>query len=279
MTFDPNRFAYRSMNARGTETAFVDIGEGDPVLLIHGSGAGVTAVANWWATIGPLATRRRVIAVELAGFGRSGSMPDDAYSISAWVEQLVAFLDALGVETTDIVGNSLGAWLAIRMAQQHANRIRRMVLMGAGGAPAPPDSVLAQHRQYEPDRDRMRDLLRDFVVDPDVVPDALVEHRYEMSRSPEAVRRYGATSAARSHDRVESPLTERDLRHIDHATLLVHGREDRVIPPAWSEKLSSWLPNSDLLLLSKCGHWSQIERAELFNPLVLAFLDREADRR
>lgn len=272
MRFDERQFDLRRVDAQGIGTAYLDQGEGDAVVLVHGSGAGVTASANWWANVDVLSANARVIALELAGFGSTDSSVDGTYSISGWVDHLAAFLDALELESVHLVGNSLGGWISLEFARRYPARVQRMVLMGTGGAPSPPGSMLRQHQGYEPDLAGMRQLLLDFVVDESIVTDALVAHRFEASRTPEAAARFHATSAARARDRDADPLTEEKLRAVTHPTLLLHGREDRIIPATWSWTVHSWLANSDLHVFSNCGHWSQIERVDDFNELVTSHL-------
>lgn len=274
LPFDDVDLTLRQIDAGGLATAYVDVGRGAPVVLLHGSGAGVTVASNWWRTVDPLAAHMRVLAPELAGFGSTASTPGNRYSIAGWADHVVAFLDALGLDAVHLIGNSLGGWVGLELAARHPDRVRRMVLMGTGGAPATPGSILGQHQRYEPGAEQMRALLTDFVVADALITDSLVAHRYEMSRSPDAAARFRATSEARREARHREPLRQDALAAIPQRILLVHGREDRIIPASWSWQLHSWLPNSDLHVFSHCGHWSQIERADDFNQLALSHLER-----
>jgi pimeloyl-ACP methyl ester carboxylesterase len=272
-------FDYQFIDSAGVRTAYLEEGAGAPVLLIHGSGAGVSAAANWYATIGPLSEQLQVLAPELAGFGFSGAVEGGVYSMQGWVDQLVAFLDAKGLDRVHLVGNSLGAWVGLELALRQPDRLDRLLLMGTGGAPVAAGSLLRAHQRYQPDIDRMREQLRHFVVNPDYVTEALVQHRFEMSGRPAASDRLAGTTAAREAAREQDPLTEEKLRSVDQSTLIVHGREDRMIPAEWSWKVHHWLPNSDLHVFSHCGHWSQIERAQNFNELAASHLTTATELR
>ena len=123
----------RTIDAGGIATHYHDVGSGQPVLLLHGSGPGVSAWANWQHNIGVLAERYRVIAPDLVGFGATQRPDDIHYSLDTWIDHVWAFLDALGIERASLVGNSLGGRIGLGMASQHPERLDRMVLMGAPG--------------------------------------------------------------------------------------------------------------------------------------------------
>ncbi|WP_372831274.1 alpha/beta fold hydrolase, partial [Pontibacterium sp.] len=111
-----------------------DQGAGRPVLLLHGSGAGVSAWANWRNTIPVLAEFRRVLAPDLIGFGYT-DVPEDYQfrHMDSWVEQIIGFMDALDITQADFIGNSFGASLTLALVVRHPERVGRMVLMGSGG--------------------------------------------------------------------------------------------------------------------------------------------------
>jgi 2-hydroxymuconate-semialdehyde hydrolase len=264
----------RTVVAGGIRTRYLDEGDGAPVLLVHGSGAGVTALANWWPNIGPLSTGFRVLAPELAGFGGSECGPDLEYGIELWVRHVGAFLDALGIPRAHLVGNSLGGWVALEFARAHPGRVDRLVLMGTGGTPRSSTPLLRKHQGYRPGVASMRAVLEGFVHDPRHITDELVAYRYGVSAAAGAAEAYTATSAARNRDRVERPIDAHRAGQVAARTLLVHGRDDRIIPAESSWQLAHWLPHADLHLIGGCGHWSQIEHADLFNRLVRDFLTR-----
>src|ERR1700744_3980590 len=97
----------RTIDAGGIRTSYLEAGAGEPIVMLHGSGPGVSAMANWQRNIGPLAHRFRVLAPDIVGFGATERPDDVTYSLRTWTDQIWAFLDALGIEKTAIVGNSL----------------------------------------------------------------------------------------------------------------------------------------------------------------------------
>jgi pimeloyl-ACP methyl ester carboxylesterase len=265
----------RTIDAGGIETSYLEAGSGEPLLMLHGSGPGVSAIANWQNNIGTLARRFRVLAPDIVGFGATERPDDVTYSLRTWTDQIWAFLDAHGIEKTAIVGNSLGGRIALQMATDYPDRITKMVLMGAPGVGMTLTDGLAALRAYEPSHDAMRDLLRNyFAVDPTMITDELVAIRYEASIADGAYEAYRAMFLDPRHAGSELGITEDEVRAIATPALLVHGREDKVVPVQVSVTMLGLLPNADLHVFSSCGHWTQIERADEFSALVSDYLAR-----
>ncbi len=262
-------------------TNYHDVGNGAPVLLIHGSGPGVSAWANWRLLLPVLAQTRRVIAPDMCGFGftQRPVNPADAsaYTMTAWVQQAVDLLDALNIEQTDLVGNSFGGALALALAIAHPQRVRRLVLMGSVGVPFEITPGLDAVWGYTPTLNNMRNLLDIFAFSRALVTDELAQLRYQASIQPGFQEAFAAMFPAprqRWVDAMTSP--EAAIRALPHHTLVVHGREDRVIPLGNSLTLAQWIERSQLHVYGQCGHWTQIEHATRFTRLVENFL-AEAD--
>ncbi|WP_390348554.1 alpha/beta fold hydrolase [Variovorax boronicumulans] len=254
-----------------------DLGEGAPVLFIHGSGPGVSAWANWRLVLPVLAQTRRVIAPDMAGFGFTERVPGAAYTMDAWVQQALDLLDALDIERADVVGNSFGGALALALAIRAPHRVRRLVLMGSVGVPFAITPGLDAVWGYTPSFANMRRIMDVFAFDRALVTDELAQLRYEASMRPGFQETFGAMFPAprqRWVDAMASP--EAAIRALPHETLLIHGREDQVIPLATSLTLSQWIPRSQLHVFGRCGHWTQIEHSARFARLVGDFLN-EAD--
>ncbi|HXO56511.1 MAG TPA: alpha/beta hydrolase [Mycobacterium sp.] len=268
-------FEPRTIDAGGIETSYLAAGAGETVVMLHGSGPGVSATANWQHNIGTLSQRFRVLAPDIVGFGGTERPDDVVYSLRGWTDHIWAFLDAHGIEKTAIVGNSLGGRIALQMATDSPDRIAKMVLMGAPGVGMTLTDGLAALRAYEPSHDAMRDLLRNyFAVDPAMITDELVAIRYESSIADGAYEAYRAMFLDPRHAGSKLGITEDEVRAIATPTLLVHGREDKVVPVQVSVTMLGLLPNADLHVFSSCGHWTQIERADEFSALVSDYLAR-----
>jgi pimeloyl-ACP methyl ester carboxylesterase len=265
----------RTIDAGGIETNYFEAGSGEPVLMLHGSGPGVSALANWQHNIPTLAQRFHVLAPDIVGFGATERPDGIVYSLRTWSDHVWAFLDAHAIQRTAIVGNSLGGRIALQMATDRPDRITKMVLMGTPGVGMTPTEGLAALRAYEPSHDAMRDLLRNyFAVDPAMITDELVEIRFAASIAAGAYEAYQAMFFDPRHAGSELGITENEVRTITTPALLVHGREDKVVPMHVSVTMLGLLPNADLHVFSRCGHWTQIERADEFSALVADYLAR-----
>lgn len=267
----------REILAAGYRTNLHDQGKGFPVLLIHGSGPGVTAWANWRGIIPQLAQTRRVIAPDMLGFGYSERPADAHYSQQRWVEHAIGVLDALGIEQADIVGNSFGGGLALALAIRYPQRVRRLVLMGSVGVSFPITEGLETAWGYTPSLANMRKLLDVFAWDRNLVTDELAELRYQASIRPGFQESFAAMFPPPRQNGVDDLASnEAEIRALPHEALVIHGREDRIIPLDASLRLAELLPNSQLHVFGHCGHWTQIEHAGRFARQVEDFL-AEAD--
>lgn len=263
--------------ANGIVTNYHDVGTGFPVLLIHGSGPGVSAWANWRLTIPALAAGRRVIAPDMVGFGFSERPVGIRYGLDTWVAQAIGLLDALKIERADLIGNSFGGALALALAIRHPTRVRRLVLMGTAGVSFPITPGLDAVWGYQPSIANMRQLLDIFSFDHTLMSDELAELRYRASIQPGFQEAFSAMFPAPRQNGVEALASrEEDIRALPHETLVIHGREDQVLPLSNSLTLAQWISRSQLHVFGRCGHWTQIEHAARFTQLVSDFL-AEAD--
>lgn len=256
--------------APGELTHYHELGEGAPILFLHGSGTGVTAAANWWLNLPSLAEQGRCIAIDSIGYGQSVVAPGTEYGIREWVQHAVRVLDALGIEKTWIVGNSLGGWLAFQFAIDFPERLLGIVSMGTGGAAL--TQALAGHANPQLTEAGIRKTLEMFVVDKSLVTDELVALRYQSALNDTASDRLAEVVAARDRDRSAVPLDFDVLAELDVPVLLIHGTQDVVIPVSRTWELLQVIPHADVHIFSQCGHWSQVERAEEFNHVVKAWL-------
>lgn len=263
----------RSIQAGSIATNYHDEGDGSPVLMIHGSGPGVSAWANWRLNIGPIARTKRVIAPDMVGFGFTDRPEGATYGKELWVQHLADLMDALEIEQTDIVGNSFGGGLALAFAIQYSQRVRRMVLMGSVGASFPITPGLEAVWGYQPSIENMKKLLDVFAYNRALVNEELAELRYKASIRPGFQESFSSMFPAPRQHRVDALASDESaIAKLEHPALIVHGREDAVIPADASRRLFALLPNAELHMFGKCGHWTQIEHTERFNMLVSDFL-------
>jgi len=270
MTTDPSAI---NMITTGTfQTAYHDAGDGDPVLLVHGSGPGVSAWANWRGVIPQLMATRRVVAPDMLGFGRTQGDGVD-YSMATWTRQAIDLLDALGIAKTDLIGNSFGGALALRLAIDHPDRINRLVLMGPMGVSFPITDGLDYIWGYTPSMENMAKAINLFADNKALMTDDLIRMRYEASSNPVTRASYEAMFPAPRQRWVEAMAsTEDEIRGIKQRTLIIHGREDQIIPPHNSLQLFHLIDQAQLHLFGHCGHWTQIEKLDEFCQIVETFL-------
>jgi 2-hydroxymuconate-semialdehyde hydrolase len=245
--------------------------------MIHGSGPGVSAFVNWRLVMPELAKQRRVLAPDMVGFGFTERPAGMVYKLDNWVDQAIAFLDTMNLPQVDLVGNSFGGALSLALTVRHPERVRRLVLMGAAGVSFPITQELDDVWGYEPSFENMRRIMDVFAYDRNLVNDELARLRYEASIRPGFQESYASMFPAPRQRWVDALATADDaIAGITHETLIIHGREDKVIPLENSLRLSRLIARSQLHVFGRCGHWTQIEHAKRFSQLVSNFL-AEAD--
>jgi pimeloyl-ACP methyl ester carboxylesterase len=272
MTTGGNPEIGATADANGIKTNYLEAGKGDPVVLIHGSGPGVTSYANWRLVLPALAENFRVVAPDMVGFGFSERPANVQYGVQTWADQVVGLMDTLELPKAHLVGNSFGGAIALRIATQHPDQVGKLVLMGSMGVPFPITEGLERVWGYEPSFENMRKVLDVFAYSRELVNDELAEVRYRGSIQPGFQESFAAMFPAPRQRWVEAMCTpEDDIRRLPHRTLIVHGREDQVIPVQTSLRLMELIDNADLSVFSHCGHWSMIERTADFNRAVSEF--------
>lgn len=270
----------RRLDAGGLATNVHVAGDGPPVLLIHGSGPGVSAWANWRLTLPVLAEQFTVVAPDLVGFGFTDRPAGQRYGLDIWVQHTLAVMDALGMPKASIVGNSMGGAVALRLASRFPERVEQLVLMGSVGVPFTITPALDAVWGYKPSVAAMRALLAVFAYDQALVNDDLAQLRYQASIEPGVQEAFAAMFPAPRQRWVDALCTpDEDIAEISASTLLIHGRDDQVIPLATSLHLLQLIPRAQLHVFGQCGHWTQIERAEEFTRLVSGFLRPAAAER
>lgn len=251
----------------------------EAILFLHGSGPGATGLSNWEQVIGDLGDRFHCLAPDMIGFGDS-SHPDPApQGMAAFNEvrtdALFALLDVLGLDRVHLVGNSMGGSLALLMTLRAPERIGKVLLMGSGGAPDLPASPGLTHlREFyaNPSAESLRGLLQQFVFDLGPMServDQVVAERMSYVVREDVQRSHAGSFNMAPARRFFQPD---ELATISTEVLAVHGRDDRIIPLEASRYFATHLPNANLYVIGRCGHWTQIEHREKFEYLLTAFL-------
>lgn len=266
----------KSIVAAGIRTNFIEAGTpgAPPLVLIHGSGPGVTGFANWNGVIPALAEHFHVFAPDMVGFGYT-DVPDDItdFTLDFWVSHIIGFLDALGIERASFIGNSYGGGLSLAVAARHPDRVARFVLMGAAGLKFEMSDGLRDVWGYEPSEANMRKLMETFAYNPALVTDAIVLSRHNASIRPGSHEAYSRLFPEPRQARLDGLATpESDIAAISAPALIIHGREDVIVPVDVAYRFSALLKHSELHVFGECGHWTQIEKRERFVEVVIPFL-------
>jgi 2-hydroxymuconate-semialdehyde hydrolase len=233
----------------------------------------VSAWANWRLTIPKLAERFRVIAPDILGFGYTDCPQNITYTTAIWLEHLTGFLDALEIEQASVVGNSFGGGLALRLALTEPDRVRRLVLMGSVGVHFDITDGLDTVWGYKPSLKAMREMMDIFAYDKTLLTEELAQLRYDAATRPGVSEAYSSMFPEPRQRVLDAmSLSDLELSKISQDTLIIHGRDDAVIPLEASEKLVRLIDHSQLHVFGQCGHWVQIEQAARFEALVREFL-------
>lgn len=274
------RHPIRTVSVQGHRIAYLDEGQGAPVILVHGFGG---SMWQWEYQQEALAGSHRLITLDLLGSGLSDK-PNQAYGPDEMVAFLTAFMDALDLSRASLVGNSMGGGLVIGMALAHPERVDRLVLISglpdhvrekltgtlvkqAIEARAP--NWLIRLGNWLLGRGVTEAVLKEIVYDHDRLTPAVIDRAYRNRQRPGLIPPLMAQARA-------LPLWEegfaKHLRDISRPTLIIWGAEDQVFPPQVGRDMASVIPGSTFELLSQSGHIPQWERPDLVNPLLLRFL-------
>jgi len=261
------------IDASGIKTHYLEAGQGKPIILMHGGGAGADAWSNWRGCIPTFARHFRVLAIDMLGFGKTDK-PDPAsfvYSQDARSKHLANFIEAMDLQKVSLVGNSMGGATSLGVCMQRPELVDKLVLMGSAGLNAEISEALRVILSYAPSRENMQQLVRvlthdEFQPDPEVL-----EYRYNLTQQPGVMAAYGATMKwVAQQGGLFYP--EEAIQQVKHNTLIVNGKQDKIVPPELGWKFSQLLENSRLYLIPHCGHWAMVEHPQEFCDMVTWFL-------
>lgn len=257
-----------------------EAGEGPTLILLHGSGPGVSGWSNFKGNFPVFAKHFRTIILDMPGFGLTAK-PEftRAYPEHA-AEAAVELMDALGIDKAHFLGNSMGGYAATELALAHPSRVDRLVMMGPGGLFVPvfsPDRSEGSKTMSEfmanPSRETMLAWVDTMVGNKSVINDALIDERLANALKPGAMQ--AAAEIFGSLARFPRAVPAFALAHtIEHPTLLTWGRDDRMLPLDGAMLAARRMPNAELHTFPNCGHWAQVERKVEFERLVIEFLTR-----
>lgn len=282
MEQETSRFAVLRDNGKELRIHYHDCGEGSQVVvLLHGSGPGASGWANFNRNVGPLVDAGfRVVLMDCPGWGKSDPIICEESRSDLNARVLYQLLDHLAIPAVHIIGNSMGGHSAVVFALRYPQSTQRLVLMGGGTGglslftPMPAEGIkLLQSVYRDPCLENVKKMMAVFVFNPETITDDLLQARLanmlanktHLHNFTESLTRYPA----------QFPDVGPRLGEVVAPTLVIWGRQDRFVPMDIGLRLVAGMPNSELHLFNRCGHWVQWEHASAFNHMVIEFLLRQ----
>ena len=282
MTFteaSSSRFVDVRDGDEGFRIHYNDCGKGPGVVvMLHGSGPGASGWANFHRNVEPLVDAGwRVLLIDCPGWSKSDSVVCTGSRSDLNARITKGVLDALGIGRAHLIGNSMGGHSAVAFALACPERVGRLVLMGGGTGgpsqfmPMPTEGIkLIQALYRDPTIENLKRMMAAFVFDTSSLTEALYQARLEnMLARRDHLENFVKSIAANPR---QFPDYGHRLGEVRARTLVIWGRDDRFVPFDIGLRLVWGLPDADLHLFSRCGHWAQWEHAEKFNRMVVEFL-------
>jgi len=265
----PSRF----ISTDGYRTHYLELGEGEPLVLIHGGGAGADGRGNWSGTMPLFAKSMRTIAYDMVGFGNSDA-PDPEkfqYTQEARIRQAIAFFEGLKAGPVSVIGNSMGGCTALGVAMRRPDLMKSMVLMGSAGLTRKLDPAIVTIMKYDFSVEGMKKII-DALTHPGFnAGEEMLRYRHQLSIQPAVRTAYGATMAWIGQ---QGGLyyEEGEIATVSVPTLIFNGKNDRVIPMAEAYRFLELIKGSHGYFLPNCGHWAMIEHPQTFTRISLDFV-------
>lgn len=255
-----------------------DAGGGDKVIvMLHGSGPGASGWSNFHRNIEPfVAAGYRVLLIDSPGFNKSDAVITKSRD-GVFAQAVKGVLDKLGIAKAHIIGNSMGGATAMRVAFDYPQLVDKLILMGGGSVgasttmPMPTEGLKRLVGLYRnPTMENLRAMMDIFVFDPSALTEELIQGRFDnMMRRPEHLANFVESQKISSRPNFVTRLGE-----LKCSTLIIWGRDDRFVPLDLGIRMLWGIPDAEMHVFSKCGHWAQWEHADKFNRLVLDFVSR-----
>jgi 2-hydroxy-6-oxonona-2,4-dienedioate hydrolase len=216
-------------------------------------------------------------AIDFIGHGYSDK-PDHPLEVKHYVDQVLAFLDSIGVHKASFTGESLGGWVTAQLAIDHPDRVDRIVLNTMGGTMANPQLMerlytLSMEAAKDPSWERVKARLEWLMADPGMVTDDLIKTRQAIFQQPDWVQACEANMALQNPEiRKRNMLSDEALGRIQAPALVLWTTKDPSGPVTEAQRIASVIPGAQLAVMENCGHWPQYEDTETFDRIHLDFL-------
>jgi len=265
----------RTVVIDGLITSYLEAGDGEPVILLHGGEFGVSAEIGWERTIPALVERYRVLAPDMLGFGQSAKVIDFNDGRGMRIRHIARFCNELGVESAHFVGNSMGAINLLTDATSDSPVLpMRSLVAICGGGEIQRNQYMEALYDYDATVPAMRRIVEALFHGPSYpADDDYVQRRFESSIAPGA---WEALAAARFRRPgaapPPTPSSKRAYERVSVPTLVVEGACDKLLPPGWAKEIADQIPQGRSAVVEAAGHCPQIEQPSIVNALLLEFL-------
>lgn len=265
----------RFVTIAGIRLHYQEAGRGQPVICIHGAGPGSNAPMSFAPNVEPLSRHFRIILYDMPQFGKSEKVVLTEGRLQFNARILKGFVAALDLGKTHIIGNSVGGQVGLKFGLDFPELLDRLIILGSGAmpplfAPYPVEGVKLINAYYKgsgPSREKLRDLMATNVYDASILSEETLEARFQASIDPETVELFGK----KQRDLPRENLGP-DLPRLKAKLLTVWGMDDRMGALDVGLQITRLVPNSQMHIFSRCGHYPQIEHAAAFNRLAIDFL-------
>jgi len=259
----------------GVRLHYQEQGSGYPVICIHGAGPGASAESNFKLNAGPFSEKFRVVLYDMPQYGKSDKIVLTEPRLKYNARILAGFMRALAIDKAHIVGNSMGGQVAMKFGIDYPDQLTKVVVIGSGAvtpifAPHPVEGVKMIARYYKgtgPSREKLRDLLQTILYNPSFLTDDVFEERYQASIDPETVELFGKKQGEIPRENLGP-----DLHKLKAKLLAIWGMDDRFGALDVGLQITRMVPDGQMHIFTRCGHWAQVEHAAEFNRLVIDFL-------
>jgi pimeloyl-ACP methyl ester carboxylesterase len=263
------------LTVEGVRLHYQEVGNGYPVICIHGAGPGASSESNFKLNAGPFSEKFRVVLYDMPQYGKSQKVVLAEPRLKFNARILNGFMDALKIDKAHIVGNSMGGQVAMKLGIDYPDRLTKVVIIGSTPmppifAPFPVEGIKMIARYYKgtgPSREKLRELLSTILYDPSFLTDDVFEERYQASIDPETVELFGKKQGEILRENLGP-----ELHKLKAKLLAIWGMDDRFGALDVGLQLTRMVPDGQMHIFTRCGHWAQVEHAAEFNRLVLDFL-------
>jgi len=265
----------RTVIVDGLVTSYLEAGEGDPVVLLHGGEFGANAEIGWERNIAALAVHYRVLALDMLGFGQSAKVVDFNDGRGMRIRHVARFCSDLGIESAHFIGNSMGALMLLTDATSDSPMLPvRTIVVICGGGEIQRNAYMDALYEYDATLPAMRRIVEALFYGVDYpADDDYVRRRYESSTAPGAWEAVAASRFRRPGAAPTAPASSaRAYQRISVPTLVVEGACDKLLPLGWAKQVADQIRDGRSAVVDAAGHCPQIEQPAVVNKLLVEFL-------